>query len=288
MRVLCGGKSRVYTAQIVKPLLLDLALSRRIELAEAKAAAAAAEVMRRERPSLGATVEQIAGGYVVYAGANSPVTQTVGVGLSGEVSCEAFERIESFYRLRNEPVRIETSPLADPSLFKLFGANGYEVTEFTNVMARPISGDEEFSASSQHIQIWRAESTELDLWTRTVSQGFAGDVPLKPETADLMEMFRKAEGLECYLASIDGKPAGAGTLAIRDGVAGLFGASTLFAFRNRGVQSALLSARLSRAAQAGCDLAICLAQPGSSSQRNIVRQGFTTLYTRIKFERHWK
>ena len=57
--------------------------------------------------------------------------------------------------------------------------------------------------------------------------------------------------------------------------------------RRRGVQSALLAARIDRAAEAGCDLAVCLAQPGSSSQRNIIRQGFGVLYTRVKFERHW-
>jgi hypothetical protein len=51
------------------------------------------------------------------------------------------------------------------------------------------------------------------------------------------------------------------------------------------VQTALLHARLARAAEAGCDLAVCLAQPGSTSQRNVVRQGFTVLYTRVKFER---
>lgn len=278
----------MYTARTVKPLLLDLALSRRIELAEAKAAAAAAEVMRQERPTIGAVVEQIAGGYVVFAGANSPVTQTVAIGLNGEVTSAEFARIESFYRLRNEPVRVETSPLADPSLFKLFGANAYEATEFTNVMARPIVSSEGFSIADPQIRIERVEASELDLWTCTVSQGFAGETAVNPEILDLMSMFARADSLECYLARMDGAPAGAGTLAIRDGVAGLFGASTLVSFRNRGVQGALLTARLARAAAAHCDLAVCLAQPGTSSQRNIARQGFSTLYTRVKFERHWK
>ncbi|MGH9866204.1 MAG: GNAT family N-acetyltransferase, partial [Candidatus Acidiferrales bacterium] len=85
-----------------------------------------------------------------------------------------------------------------------------------------------------------------------------------------------------------GKVAGGGTLAVRDGVAGLFGASTLPAFRNRGVQTALLHARLKRAGEACCDLAVSLAQLGSASQRNIVRQGFVVLYTRVKFERTWE
>jgi hypothetical protein len=51
------------------------------------------------------------------------------------------------------------------------------------------------------------------------------------------------------------------------------------------VQAALLHERLARAAEAGCDLAVCLAQPGSTSQRNIVRKGFTVLYKRVKFEK---
>ena len=77
-------------------------------------------------------------------------------------------------------------------------------------------------------------------------------------------------------------------MILRDGVAGLFGASTLPAFRGRGVQTALLETRLARAVEAKCDLAVCLARPGSSSQRNVMKQGFATLYTRVKFERNWE
>ncbi len=98
-------------------------------------------------------------------------------------------------------------------------------------------------------------------------------------------MFAQTPGAECYLARVDGKVAGGGTLAVREGVAGLFGASTLPDFRKRGVQTALLHARLARAAGAGCDLAVCIALPGSISQRNMTRRGFATLYTRVKFER---
>jgi hypothetical protein len=99
-----------------------------------------------------------------------------------------------------------------------------------------------------------------------------------------MRMFAFGPNMECYLARIENAVAGAATLAIRDGVAGLFGASTLPAFRNRGVQTALLGTRLARAAEAKCDLAACLAQPGSTSQRNVMRKGFSVLYTRVKFE----
>ena len=46
------------------------------------------------------------------------------------------------------------------------------------------------------------------------------------------------------------------------------------------MQTALLSARLSHAAAAGCDIAVVTTQPGSKSQHNAQRRGFDLLYTR--------
>ena len=269
----------------MEPLLLDLALARRIELAEAQAAASAAEVMMRLKPEMAPAVERIAGGLAVFCGANSPVTQAVGLGLDGPVSDEECERLEEFYRSRNEPVRVETCPLADMRLFEHFGVHGYRATEFTNVLARRVTKTPEFAARARDVSVERLDEKHLEGWNLTVAQGFAEHLPVTQEILDIMKMFALAPGNECYLARVDGKVAGGATLALRDGIAGLFGASTLPAYRNRGVQAALLRARLERATEAGCELAACLARPGSTSQRNIVRHGFQVLYTRVKFER---
>ena len=268
--------------------LLNIELARRIELAEAQAAVGGAETMRRLRPESATAVEQIAGGYAIYCGANSPTTQALGMGLDGPVNEEEFDRLENFYRSRAEPVRVETCPLADASLIGHFGKRGYRVTEFSNVMALPLDGA--YRAQNQSglppgVFIEHVGHEQIDLWALTVSQGFAEKGPVVPGIVEVMKMFALSPGVESYLARVDGKVAGGATLAIRDGVAGLFGASTLPASRRRGVQAALLHARLARAAEAGCELAVCLAQPGSTSQRNIVRQGFTVLYTRVKFEK---
>ena len=63
------------------------------------------------------------------------------------------------------------------------------------------------------------------------------------------------------------------------GVAQLTGAATAPAHRRRGIQTALLSARLADAA-ACCDAAVITTQPGSKSQQNAQRQGFDLLYAR--------
>jgi hypothetical protein len=268
-------------------LALDLELARRIEHAEAQAAVECAEALERFRPGSGAAVRRVAGGFAVYCGKNSPITQAVGMGLDGPVSAEEFDRLEEFYRSRDETVRVETSPLADPSFVEHFGQRGYRVTEFSNVMARPVSADEACPDPPEGVTIEKIGKDQIDVWTLTVSQGFADKFPVSQELLEVMKMFAFGPKTECYLARVNGKIAGGGTLALHDGVAGLFGASTLPVARKRGVQTALLQRRLARASQAGSDLAVSLAQPGSVSQRNIVRQGFRVLYTRAKFERSW-
>ena len=105
-------------------IILNLELARRIEFAEAQAAAEGAEALARFRPESGAAVERIAGGLAVYCGANSPITQAVAPGLDGPVSDEEFDKLEEFYRSRGEPVRVETCPLADASFLEHFGKRG--------------------------------------------------------------------------------------------------------------------------------------------------------------------
>jgi GNAT superfamily N-acetyltransferase len=268
-------------------LFLSLDLARRIELAEAQAAVDCAETLNRLRLGSGAAVEEIAGGFAIYCEANSPTTQAVGLGLAGPVSEEEFDHLDAFYRSRGEPVRVETCPLAEASLIEHFGKRGYRVTEFSSVMALPLDGAnrvQSWPGPPPGMTIEKLGHEQIDLWTMTVSQGFAENAPVLSEILEVMKMFALGPSAECYLARVDGQVAGGATLAIRKGVAGLFGASTLPAFRNRGVQTALLHARLSHAVEAGCDLAASLTQPGSTSQRNIMRQHFQVLYTRVKFE----
>jgi len=267
--------------------LLDLELARELELSEAAAAVACAKMMMDLQPDAGAAIEPIAGGYALYCGPNSPVTQAVGLGLSGSVSAEEFDQLESFYFSRNEPVRVETCPLADATLIELYKDREYHVSEFSNVMVRPVR-DGANSAPPAGIEIRSIGRDEMELWVMTVAQGFAENYPVTQEILSVMKMFALVPSTELFVARIGGQVAGGATLAVRGRIAGLFGASTLPDFRNRGVQTALVNTRLRRAREAGCELAMSLAQPGSISQRNITRQGFQTLYTRVKFEKPWK
>lgn len=138
------------------------------------------------------------------------------------------------------------------------------------------------------LEIRAAQSAELDLWVLAVAQGFAENRPVTLEILNVMKMFAEGRNTECYFAIVDGRIAGAATLALRGRIAGLFGASTLPEFRKRGIQTALLRSRLRRASEMGCTLAMSISLPGSVSQRNMTRAGFQTLYTRAKVERPYE
>jgi ribosomal protein S18 acetylase RimI-like enzyme len=96
----------------------------------------------------------------------------------------------------------------------------------------------------------------------------------------LMEDILAAPRYRQYVARLDGVVAGGAAMRIDDGLAQLCGASTLPAFRRRGVQTRLLLERLRLAAAVGCDLALVTTQPGSRSQANAIKGGFERLYTR--------
>jgi GNAT superfamily N-acetyltransferase len=126
---------------------------------------------------------------------------------------------------------------------------------------------------------------EAELWAQTVVEGVAEDEAAHPSLLPLFLTFCSMPTTTCFLASVDGQPAGGGVVGIDQGVAALFAAGTIPAFRRRGVQTALLYERLAFALKAGCDVATMIALPGSTSQRNAERQGFRIMYTRSKMTR---
>jgi GNAT superfamily N-acetyltransferase len=111
--------------------------------------------------------------------------------------------------------------------------------------------------------------------------GVGGDaIPPPDELRKWFITTMSVPGFEGFVARLDGHIVGGGSLRLDQGVAQFCGASTLPAFRRRGVQTALLRWRLAYARNAGCDVAIVTTQPASKSQQNVQREGFHLLYCR--------
>jgi hypothetical protein len=268
---------------------LDLKLAHRLELAghpEPLAAPEAEKYSSTQDLTANARIS-IGGGIAEFRGLSSPVTQAEGLGLNGPVSDEEFERLEDFYRSRGSAVMMEVCPMADSSFVQALGKRGYRIIEFSNMLIREIDARENFPPYAPGITIRTAEPSEARLFAETVSRGFADHFEPTEELINTIQEFFWGPGMIPYFALIEGKAIGGGTLGIRQGIAGMFGTSTLPEFRKRGAQSALISARLEAGRAAGCDLAMSVTQPSSGSQHNLERQGFRVVYTRAKFTREW-
>jgi ribosomal protein S18 acetylase RimI-like enzyme len=87
-------------------------------------------------------------------------------------------------------------------------------------------------------------------------------------------------GWSLYAGRLNGQPAAAATLYLKDGVGYLADATTSPAFRRRGLQSALLRRRISDAAAAGVDTVFSGAAPFSTSHRNMERIGMRVQFVR--------
>lgn len=269
------------------PHVTDVAFSRRLERAEAKASAAYVESRARHIPSLGAEWRDFDGTYAMFDGVGSPLSQTFGLGLFSAPSAEQLDRIEAFFHDRGAQIFHEVSPLADPAILGILADRGYSPIELTSVMYQPLTsadhGPEPNTAAS--LRVRRLEGGEEDTWAETAARGWSET----PEAAAFIREFGTVSatsvGTTCFVAEWDGQPIAAAALGIHDRVALLAGASTDPPYRGRGAQNALLGVRLRYAAAAGCDLAMMGALPGSASQRNAERQGFRIAYTRIKWQK---
>jgi GNAT superfamily N-acetyltransferase len=261
----------------------SIELASRIERVEMQLITTATEAAR-QRVGAGVFVTPVAGGAACYAEDGSPLNKVVGLGFGGVPSGEALDDIEHEFAARGAPTHVELSNLADPAIGAALTSRGYQLASFENVLGRSLDGEQPAAIPGVEVRL----SDDPIAYRDVVIDGFAHpDVEGVPSHEDFpreiiaqaMTDMEKA-GVTSYLAFRDGAVAGGGSIRISEGVAQLTGAATAPAHRRRGVQTALLAARLADAVRAGCDIAVVTTQPGSKSQQNVQRRGFHLLYTR--------
>ena len=257
----------------------DLALARRLESTDAWVGLESARIHAQLYPESDAASVPVPGGYGLYMGTGSPLTQVLGLGMEGELTGTQMDDVESFFRMRGAHVSVELCPLADRSLLPLLAQRGYFLTSFSNMLVRRLAPPAPPAPVTDAV-VRQCVAAEAEVWARTVLEGFMGSLPAPDESvAVLTSLFHQPDAV-CLLARVEGIPAGGGALSVHEGVAAMYGASTLPAFRRRGIQGAIIQSLVAVAIDAGCDICYTLTEPGSASQRNLERQDFRIAYTR--------
>ena len=267
------------------------ALARRIESAEAALTLAVGSGVRASQPARDILVQRIGGGAGVFAG-GSPFDKLIGLGFE-PLRDEELAAFESAVHARGGSVQAELCTLADPAVARSLTGRGYELIGFENVLGLQLDGEAVARLKrglDGSTKVDPARPEEMEAFVEVVSAGFSHpdtfDGPPSHESfpqetirAVLRDMVA-VPGFVAYLARRSDTVAGGASLRVHYGIAQLAGAATLPAHRRRGVQTALLRSRLVLAAQGGCDLAVVTTQPGSVSQANVMREGFSLLYSR--------
>jgi len=227
---------------------------------------------------------ECAGAWAVFDGAESPVTQTFGLGVFEEPNAESMDQIERFFLDRGAPVMHEVCPLAGVATLDLLCSRGYRPIEISSVLYQLITAEAGASTPSLGITVRPIHREDAPMWASIHARGWAHD---HPEFQAFLEGFgalsAAREQSVCFLAELGGEPGAVGVLCLHEDVALFGGAATVPEKRRRGLQAALLQARMRYAFEHGCDLAMMVAEAGSQSQRNAERTGFRVAYTRTKW-----
>jgi ribosomal protein S18 acetylase RimI-like enzyme len=256
-------------------------LASRIDRAEGRLCAAIA----RESPN--ARVIEIGGGVAVFVERESPSNKLIAAGFAGPVDDAVLSDIEVHFARHRARLQAEVATLADPAFHRQLVERGYKPGGFENVLGHSLRGV--VAASDGSITVELLSASALETLADVMAEGFAnpdtggvgGDqLPPADEIRRAFVGTWRTAGFRGYIARIEGTIAGGAALRIDEGVAQFSGAATRPAFRRRGVQTALLRARLADAASAGCDIAVVVTQPASKSEQNVQREGFSLLYAR--------
>jgi GNAT superfamily N-acetyltransferase len=276
--------SKPGTGQSSDLIFLTAADARRIEAAEEFGALRYAQAMRPEHPEWGTTWEEFSGGHLVFVARNALVGRAHALGFAGTVTPQDIEHVEKFYFERESDAQVDVCPYADPSLFQALNQRGFQVEEFNQTLARRISSPpsaEETVPAPEGIDIRGVNPDEAPTWSALLARVFFAEQA--PQFESFFLPWAAPEHPLSLAAFSDGRMvACAGGLIVPEyGMAAFFGAATLPEFRRRGIQRAFMQERLRIAREAGCDLAVTLTMPGTTSQRNVERAGFRTVYTKV-------
>src|SRR5579862_3131654 len=261
---------------------VDKAFARRLESCEEMPQVMYARVFQKIRPEMGAAEEEICGGHMIFAGLGSPIGRATGLGLDRPFTAADLDHIEKFYRAHNAPSQVDLCPMHEPAVFEMFKERGYGIAELNNVLYRKLDKQEKFPPPPAGCEIRPSRLEEAETAGAIVESAFFPDGA--PEAyRGLIAPFYQIEGALPFIASVAGMlvACGTGLVIPQHKVFALCGAGTLADYRGRGLQTALLRARMSAAVQAGCEYAVVVTQGGTTSQRNAERLGFRVAYSKV-------
>lgn len=230
-------------------------------------------------------------GLALFHAPGSHFHRVRGFGLDGPVTAEDLAAFEDFYAVRDQGGHgYETAEVGDPSADAVLRAAGYVPNAVLSVLVREVAGppngipwaEQPLPPGVTFARVARDDEAAL---ARNIRVGYLGfhpdDSDVTPVYLDAALRASRRATADVLDGRVDGELVGASTMDTLDGVTYFYGASTLPPARRRGLQTALMVARLALAAERGSEVVAVVGDQASPTLRNARRLGFRFSHHRL-------
>jgi GNAT superfamily N-acetyltransferase len=259
-------------------------------LPTALAEGAEAEIMYRyedcaaavTKAALGISTARMGGGVVLSM--SNDVTgywsKALGFGFEEPVTAALIDRVIDYFRTQASPSGvIQIAPdVLPPDWLQISRRHGLRADSEWYKLGRAIG---EGDGDDSDPRITRIRGEDADEWAAVTIRGFG----MPSDLIAMMAASAADPDTRPFTARANGETAAAANLFIYGEVGALSAAATLPEYRNQGLQSALINARIAEAARAGCTWVVAeTGKPADGevnhSLNNLMRSGLRPLYAR--------
>lgn len=189
-----------------------------------------------------------------------------------------LNRVTKYFVLKGSPdVWFRISPLTCPSSFSSFLQNhGFDKKDEESAMV--FKGKQVEDKLNPEVKVEEISESEINIYCKLMLTIFEMPIEWK-EGVDrfILESMRK--GAKCYLAYVEGKPAGTcGLFSLRK-TGGIFNVGTLEEYRRRGIGTTLTAHAVMDSIKEGNTLHILQTGKGGNAERLYRKIGFETDHT---------
>ena len=224
------------------------------------------------------------GGVMCFGGKGSWANQVLGPCMSGQAaSRDDVLAMARWYEERGVEPKVQVVPFADRSLVRELGEAGFRLREFESVFVCGLGERAPREAPTpEGIEIEVVDVSDealLDASVRVMAGAFVSE-----PGADLLRSTRNVAThprIVVLAARAGNRVVGVGEVEIAGEIAAMCGAGVVEEHRCRGIQTALMEARLRIAQDRGCSIATVTTFPGIATERNAMRAGFVPSYTKV-------
>jgi hypothetical protein len=207
-----------------------------------------------------------------------------GYGTFAPATQRSIDAVLRYYDELGEPANVEVMlPTVTPSARALLRSNGFRAEGIlfqchVRTAARPPRTHE-----VDGLEVARATPRDASRYAKLATRGFGGGGRISEVfERGWTHQIRSGRRIAAFIGRVNGRDAATGVILLRPKIAGLYSGSVLRRYRGRGIQNAMIAARLAHGWARGVRTFYSWTDPDSVSAHNLQDEGFRT-----RFEVHW-